>query len=258
MPAVVGAQATPAPTPIAAARRAARSGRSRWNARERHGAARGGSPRDRRRAATSRGDVAVLSGPLIIGGHVTGNVLAREHRRHARADARDSTAICSSSAARSTAAEHGAHRRRASASTGSRSRYREDGDHIVGTRRRRGERRRAGGAGSSASRDGNWSDVLRVVQAGPYNRVEGLPIELGPSIQRPTPWGSIALQRAPRWCARRAASGRSGSDIGQRPARRGARRTRARRSASAAARSTSSTAIETGSSRISRPRSPRS
>ena len=44
--------------------------------------------------------------------------------------------------------------------------------------------------------DGNWSEALRVVQAGPYNRVEGLPIELGPVLSRRTPWGSVRLDAA--------------------------------------------------------------
>src|SRR6185437_9219462 len=40
---------------------------------------------------------------------------------------------------------------------------------------------------------GNWTELLRVVQAGPYNRVEGLPIELGPVVNRLTPWGSFRV-----------------------------------------------------------------
>src|SRR5207302_3895423 len=39
--------------------------------------------------------------------------------------------------------------------------------------------------------EGTWAEALRVVQAGPYNRVEGLPIELGPALHRATPWGSM-------------------------------------------------------------------
>ncbi len=45
-------------------------------------------------------------------------------------------------------------------------------------------------------REGNWSEALRIVQAGAYNRVEGLPIQLGPAIQRRTPWGSIRFDAA--------------------------------------------------------------
>ena len=43
---------------------------------------------------------------------------------------------------------------------------------------------------------GNWTELLRVVQAGPYNRVEGLPIELGPVVNRLTPWGSFRVDAA--------------------------------------------------------------
>jgi hypothetical protein len=44
--------------------------------------------------------------------------------------------------------------------------------------------------------EGNWTELLRVVQAGPYNRVEGLPIELGPVVNRLTPWGSFRVDAA--------------------------------------------------------------
>ena len=43
---------------------------------------------------------------------------------------------------------------------------------------------------------GNWVAILRVVQAGPYNRVEGLPIELGPVVNHLTPWGSVRADAA--------------------------------------------------------------
>lgn len=45
-------------------------------------------------------------------------------------------------------------------------------------------------------REGNWHKALRVVQAGPYNRVEGLPIDLGPAVNQLTPWGSVGLEAA--------------------------------------------------------------
>ena len=44
--------------------------------------------------------------------------------------------------------------------------------------------------------EGNWSEALRIVQAGPYNRVEGLPIQLGPVLYRRTSWGSVRLDAA--------------------------------------------------------------
>lgn len=46
------------------------------------------------------------------------------------------------------------------------------------------------------NRNRDWANPLRVVQAGPYNRVEGLPISLGPAIYRRVPWGSIELDAA--------------------------------------------------------------
>lgn len=44
--------------------------------------------------------------------------------------------------------------------------------------------------------EGDWIEALRVVQAGPYNRVEGLPIALGPVVNRLTPWGSFRVNAA--------------------------------------------------------------
>src|SRR5205823_8414953 len=72
-------------------------------------------------------------------------------------------------------------------------RYRQEGDQIVAERDtlaaegdpwwRRWEHRRA---------DRSWSK-LQVASAGAYNRVEGLPINLGPQVNRKTSWGSTRL-----------------------------------------------------------------
>ncbi|HEX3865195.1 MAG TPA: BamA/TamA family outer membrane protein, partial [Gemmatimonadaceae bacterium] len=74
-------------------------------------------------------------------------------------------------------------------------RYREDGARIVAT---------APDTGAEGSwwqrlehrREETVTEALRVVQAGPYNRVEGLPIELGPALQRTTPWGGFQISTA--------------------------------------------------------------
>ena len=41
--------------------------------------------------------------------------------------------------------------------------------------------------------DESWSDPIRVATAGTYNRVEGLPINVGPALYQVTSWGSARL-----------------------------------------------------------------
>jgi hypothetical protein len=41
--------------------------------------------------------------------------------------------------------------------------------------------------------DESWSDPIHLATAGAYNRVEGLPIEIGPALYQATPWGSARL-----------------------------------------------------------------
>jgi hypothetical protein len=157
-----------------------------------------------------RGDVLVRNGPLIIAGHVSGNVLAMNSDVTIAPTARldgDLLVIGGEVTGLNTARISGRTRIFRQSLV-----YREDGDHIVGiaddgsddiTWWRRLE----------PHREGNWSDVLRVVQAGPYNRVEGLPIQLGPAIHRLTPWGSIRVDAAA--VVRTGSSfGSEGSDIG--------------------------------------------
>ena len=157
-----------------------------------------------------RGDVVVRNGPLILAGHVTGNVLALNSDVTLAPTARldgDLLVVGGEVTGLNTARIGGGTRiyRQSLA-------YREEGDHIVATDE----------AGSNDAiwwrrlerhREGNWSDAVRVVQAGPYNRVEGLPIELGPAIHRLTPWGSIRFNAAA--VVRTGSSfGSEGSDIG--------------------------------------------
>jgi hypothetical protein len=139
------------------------------------------------------GDVAVLNGPLIIAGHVRGNVLAVNAdvliRRTARIDG-DLLVVGGEIEGRNTAQVNGSTRiyRQSLA-------YREEGDRIVAVDDASEENenwlRRL-----EHHHEGNWSEALRIVQAGPYNRVEGLPIQLGPVLNRRTSWGSLRLDAA--------------------------------------------------------------
>jgi hypothetical protein len=42
--------------------------------------------------------------------------------------------------------------------------------------------------------DDSWADPIHLATAGAYNRVEGMPINLGPSIYQSLPWGSARLE----------------------------------------------------------------
>jgi hypothetical protein len=139
------------------------------------------------------GDVAVLNGPLIVAGHVRGSVLAVNSdvliRRTGRIDG-DLLIVGGEIDGRNTAQISGNTRIYRQALT-----YRQEGEHIVAIDDESAENenwlRRL-----EHRREGNWSEALRIVQAGPYNRVEGLPIQLGPVINRSTSWGSVRLDAA--------------------------------------------------------------
>jgi len=139
-----------------------------------------------------QGDVAVQHGPLLIEGHVAGSVLAVNSDVELAPTARiDGDLIVVGGEVDGLESAH----------VGGVTRvyheplaYREEGDRIVLVEDQgapgesfwhRLERRR-----ESSSFD------LRVVQAGPYNRVEGLPINLGPSVFRRTTWGGIRVDAA--------------------------------------------------------------
>jgi hypothetical protein len=153
-----------------------------------------------------RGDIAVQNGPLHIGGHVTGNVLAVNAdvilRPSARIDG-DLLVVGGEVEGRNAAYVGGEIRIYRQAL-----RYIQRGDSIIADRSalqgeeegwwRRLERRNTL----------SWSDPLRVAQAGPYNRVEGLPVSLGPSILGRRAWGSFRLDAA--------AVVRTGSSFGSR------------------------------------------
>ncbi len=141
-----------------------------------------------------RGNVAVQRGPLVIGGHVTGNVLAVNSdvilRPTAHIDG-DLLVVGGEVEGRNTAYVGGEIRIYRQSL-----RYRDEGDRIVVDRGdpededegwwRRLERR---GARS-------WSDPVRIAQSGPYNRVEGLPVSIGPSLYERRPWGSFRFDAA--------------------------------------------------------------
>jgi Omp85 superfamily domain len=135
------------------------------------------------------GDVAVLNGPVNIAGTVKGRVVAINADVALARTARVGGDLI---------VVGGIVEGRGSASVGGEIRvyrqilhYRAEGDRIVAVRGRPNEesgwwpsRRRYHGR--------TWSD-LRFASARTYNRVEGLPINLGPSVRQTVPWGELSL-----------------------------------------------------------------
>jgi hypothetical protein len=141
-----------------------------------------------------RGNVSVLRGPLFLAGRVTGTVVVINGdvilQPTARIDG-DLIVVGGDVDGLASARIGGATRIYRPALA-----YREEGDRLValnddGTASEENWWRRL-----ERKRDGNWSEAVRIVQAGAYNRVEGLPIQLGPAVQRLTPWGSVRFDAA--------------------------------------------------------------
>jgi hypothetical protein len=141
-----------------------------------------------------QGDVAVLRGPLLLAGHVTGNVLVINGDLLLSPTAHiegELLVVGGDVEGRATARVDGSTRIYHQPLA-----YREEGDKLVALNDQ-GERE-TDNWWRRFERDGeaNWTQVIRVVQAGAYNRVEGLPVELGPALQRATPWGSVRFDAA--------------------------------------------------------------
>jgi hypothetical protein len=209
VPGVGGAQNVPTPERQALPPDVRREVIDRWNGASAT-ALRSSERLDIGASRDVRGDVIVRSGPLTIAGHVTGNVLALNSDVSLAPTARldgDLLVVGGEVTGLNTARIAGRTRIYRQSLL-----FRGEGDRIVSTEE--------GGSDDiiwwrrlEPRREGNWSDVLRVVQAGPYNRVEGLPIELGPAISRLTPWGSFRVNGAA--IVRTGSSfGSQGTDIG--------------------------------------------
>jgi hypothetical protein len=131
-------------------------------------------------------DLAVLDGPLVVAGTVAGRVVAINAdvvlEPGARIDG-DVLVVGGRVTGRADATITGSVRVYAP-----RLRYARDGDRLT-TRERedRWWRRRERWA------DGRWSE-LRLVSARTYNRVEGLPVLLGPAFGREFDWGRVSVE----------------------------------------------------------------
>jgi hypothetical protein len=200
-PAIAAAQRAVAPGSQALPRDVRREVVDRWNGPN---ALRASTRTQIARGQAISGNVAVAGGPAVVAGHVTGNVLA------VNADVLlEPTARIDGSLLVVGGEVEGQNLGRVGGviriyrqilvyhqdSTGRMAAV--PNDTAVA-----GSEGAAGGADESWWRrlehrhEGNWTEALRVVQAGAYNRVEGLPIELGPALNRRTPWGSVRLDAA--------------------------------------------------------------
>lgn len=135
------------------------------------------------------GNVAVLRGPLILAGHVTGTVLVINGDLLLMPTARidGDLLVVGGDVEGRAAARIGGTTQIFRASLN----YREQGERLIalnddGSRDEESWWRRI-----ERHHEGDWSEAFRIVQAGAYNRVEGLPIQIGPVMQRLTPWGSV-------------------------------------------------------------------
>ncbi|HTR79317.1 MAG TPA: hypothetical protein VMH39_14460, partial [Gemmatimonadaceae bacterium] len=142
------------------------------------------------------GDVAVRNGPLTLAGHVTGTVVAINTdvilQKSGRIDG-DLWVVGgmvrgdSGAASRADSGQVGGQIR----VYAGRLRYWANGGRIIaGTAP--GEMP-WGWIGRHNNDDQSWSDPLRLTEGGAYNRVEGLPIDLGPAAFQRFPWGSLRV-----------------------------------------------------------------
>jgi Omp85 superfamily domain len=139
------------------------------------------------------GDVAVLNGPLTVAGHVTGRVVAINAdvllQPGARIDG-DLLVVGGHVDGRTDAVIGGDLRVYGAALP-----YREEGEQIAVA-----EEGRAGSADDPSwwrrwnRRRARSRSEITFASAHTYNRVEGLPLQLGPSYRRETDWGQIQVE----------------------------------------------------------------
>jgi hypothetical protein len=141
-----------------------------------------------------RGNVAVQRGPLVLAGHVTGNVLAVNADVLLRATARidgDLLVVGGEVEGRNTAYVGGEIRIYRQSL-----RFRQEGEQIVVERDPADEEGEGWWRRLERRGTRSWTDPVRIAQAGPYNRVEGLPVSVGPAVYERRPWGTFRLDAA--------------------------------------------------------------
>lgn len=136
------------------------------------------------------GDVAVLNGPVTISGHITGTLVAINADVRLRAGARigDDVLIVGGVLVREDSVTVGGEVRTQAELL----RYTLEGDRLVPEEDRTGDWRPRIDRPGRDQRD-SYTDLF-FLAAHAYNRVEGLPISVGPRFRRPTNWGRIQVE----------------------------------------------------------------
>ena len=136
------------------------------------------------------GDVAVLNGPVVISGTITGTLVAINSDVRLRSGARigEDVIIVGGVLTRDDSVSIGGEVRTQAELL----RYSLDGDRLVPEEDRMGDwRPRVERPGEK--RGESYTDLF-FVAARTYNRVEGLPILVGPRFRRPTNWGRVEVE----------------------------------------------------------------
>ena len=137
------------------------------------------------------GDVAVQEGPVIIAGHVTGSVLAINADVEFRPSGRiDGDLLVIGGAVRGRNAESVAGEIRIYRQPLA---YHVDGERIVVDRAESPDDEDGWWHRVQGDRAASWSDPIRISESGPYNRVEGLPVQIGPTVYEKRSWCSFRL-----------------------------------------------------------------
>jgi len=143
---------------------------------------------------TVNGNLDVRVGPLLIAGHVTGDVLAIDADVLLAPNATiggDLIVIGGEVEGRDRAHVAGDVRIYREPMS-----YRVSGDSLLPEEAQNGNDPWAWRRALQRRWNGNWSNPIRIAESGPYNRVEGLPFEIGPSLNQVRPWGSVRVDAA--------------------------------------------------------------
>jgi hypothetical protein len=143
---------------------------------------------------TVQGNVDVRTGPLFLSGHVTGDVLAIDTDVLLGPGAvidGDLIVVGGEVEGRDRAHVKGEVRIYRQALS-----YRVSGDSIYPEERQDAADPWAWRRALQRHWNGSWSKPIRIAESGPYNRVEGLPFEIGPTVNQTRPWGSFRIDAA--------------------------------------------------------------
>ncbi len=141
--------------------------------------------------STVTGDVAVLNGPLTVAGRVTGSLVAinADVRLVRGANIGEHVVIVGGTLIRDDEVTVGGEVRTQAELL----RYSLDGERLVPEEDRWVDWRPHWDGPGLSDRGESYTDLF-FVAASTYNRVEGLPIRVGPRFRRPTNWGRIEVE----------------------------------------------------------------